>query len=60
MNVNQPGDAPVKEKRTKRRLKFAEDLEHHRLPKSYWDDADTVSKGKNMEYMCIFFLKKIL
>ena len=51
MNVIQSENAPVKAERTKRRIKFAEDLEHHRLPKSYWDDAETVSKGNLVEML---------
>jgi hypothetical protein len=46
MNVSHFDDCEQKPKKEMRRVVFSETLELHRLPKSYWDDAEPVSKGK--------------
>ena len=35
-----------KSKKIKRRIRFASELEHHQFPKSFWDDAEAITRGK--------------
>ena len=55
MNVRQGNEKENgKSRRKRKKVVFAEDLEHHRLPRSYWDDAETVSKGKFVNLGALF------
>ena len=51
MNVSHFDDCEQKPKKEMRRVVFSETLELHRLPKSYWDDAEPVSKGKLLKFL---------